>query len=603
MKSRTSSYKRTLFLKNVTRFMPFWGLYTLCLLLGLAILVGSRGDHSFYFAMNMASCARLMSIVNLVYAMLAAQLLFGDLYDSRMCNGLHALPMRREEIFMVNVVSGISFSLFPTLFMALISLPMMLGTVVVNGWQISLLWLLAANLEFLFFFGLAVLCAFVAGNRFSMIVIYGILNIGSLLLGLMVDTLYLPMLKGVGTTRSWYTYLCPVAHMAETPLMIVQRTSREMPGTFTIQPSWSYLWICAAISIVCLLAALVMYRRRSLERAGEFIVIRMLKPVFMVLFSIAMATGFEMVSLIFLDGRFGIVFSMVGLAVGWFVSLMLLEKSTRIFNKKTILGGAVLLAVMGSTFLIVSMDLLGIESWVPDPDQVASVRVSSGYNYYDDYRFENEDNRITDPEEIALVTRLHQLALEANIDQSEDSYDYRATYGYYYVPHREDSERYTDPVSIEYVMKNGRIHRRYYYIYTDGEMGEIAGKLYSRPAYVFGASADILNTKWPATYFTVNGYEIPKEYRTDTEIMSLMAAVRKDCKEGHMAQDWTYHRNEILNHSKYPLHSLDISIGVGTQNVWFNAYADSVHTLKWFEERGLDQKILKFYINDMKRWE
>ena len=594
MKSRTSSYKKTLFLKNVTRFMPFWGLYTLCLLLGLAILLGSARDHSFYFAMNMASCARLMAVVNVGYAVLAAQLLFGDLYDSRMCNGLHALPMRREEIFAVNVISGISFSLFPSLVMALISLPMMLGTVVVNGWQISLLWLLADNLEFLFFFGLAVLCAFVAGNRFSMIVIYGILNTGSLLLGSMVDTLYLPMLKGVGATRAWYTYLCPVAHMAETPLMIVQRTSRDMPGTFTIQPSWSYLWICAAVGVACLLAALVMYRRRSLERAGEFIVIRILKPVFMVLFSAAMATGFEMVSLIFLDGRFGIVFSMVGLAVGWFVSLMLLEKSARIFSKKTILGGTMLLAVMGSTFLLTSMDILGIESWVPDPAQVASVRVGSSYNYYGGYRFENGS---TDPEEIALVTRLHELALEADIEESKNFYDY------YTLPQSLKPERYTDPVSIEYVMKNGRVHRRYYYIYTDGEMGEIMGKLYSRPACIFGDDADILDTRWPAAYFTVNGYEIPDEYRTDTEIMALMEAVKKDCKEGHMAQDWSYHRNKILHHSKYPLSSLDISIGVGTQNIWFNAYADSVHTLKWFEERGLDQKILEFYINDMKRWE
>lgn len=596
MKSKTSSYKKTLFLKNATRFMPFWGLYTLCLLLGLAILVGRPGDRSFYFAMNMAECARIMAVVNLGYAMLSAQLLFGDLYDSRMCSGLHALPLRREEIFAVNVLSGFSFSLFPTLFMTLISLPMMLSTVVVNGWQISLLWLLAANLEYLFFFGVAVLCAFVAGNRFSMLVIYGILNFISLLLGLMVDTLYLPMLEGVGASQSWYTYLCPVAHIAQTPLMIVQRLSREVPGTFTIQPSWSYLSVCAAIGVVCLMVSVFLYRRRYLERAGEFIVVRSLKPIFQVLFSAVMATGFERVSVIFLEGQFGIAFSMVGLIVGWFVSLMLLQKSTRVFTKKTVLGGAVLLAIMGSTFVIVSLDVLGIESWVPSPEQVASVRIGSGYNYYNNYRFENEDTRMTDPEGIEWAIRLHQLALDAGIEEEEGFNAYTASYA-------EEGDRVTTPISMEYVMKNGRIRRRYYFIYTDGEMGEYARKIFSRPAYVFGTSANILNTKFPATYLMVSGYNIPAQYRTETEIMALMQAVKKDCEEGNMTQDWMFHKSKILNHSQYPLTFLDISMGVGTQDVWFSAYADSVHTLKWFEERGLDQEILEHHIKEMKRWE
>ena len=593
MKSRTLSYKKTLFRKNITRFMPFWGLYTLCLLMGLAILVG-RGDRTFYFAMNMAECARLMSLVNLGYAMLAAQLLFGDLYDSRMCNGLHALPMRREEIFAVNVVSGIGFSVVPTLCMALISLPMMMSTVVVDGWQISFLWLLATNLEFLFFFGVAVLCAFVAGNRFSMVVIYGILNFGSLLMGLMINSLYLPMLRGVGVTNSWYEYMCPAAHMVDTPLMIVQRQNREMPGTFAIQPSWSYLWICAALGILCMLIALVMYRRRSLERAGEFIVIRMLKPVFLVLFAVVIATGFSLVSQIFLDGRFGIVFSMLGLAVGWFLGWMLLEKTTQVFTKKSCLGGVILLVVMGTSFLLTALDVFGVERWVPNPNQVAEVRITGYYDYYHNSRVEDGDDAITDLETIEQVTRLHQLALEEKLDLPHDYPTYVSAM---------DEENTDAPVSIEYQMKNGRVHRRYYIIHTTGETGTIARKLFSRPAYVFGSDADILEASWPASYFQVCGYSIPEEYWKASEIHSLIEAVKKDCQEGNMVPDSQYHTSNILQHDKYPLYSLDISIGVGTRGIWFVAYADSVHTLKWFEDRGLDQEILKYHVKEMKRWE
>ena len=101
MKSRTSSYKMTWLKKNIARFAPFWVLYILCLLLGLFVMSGRRDP--FYLIMNLSGCARIMAVVNCGYALLTAQLLFGDLYDSRMCFGIHSLPMRREELYIYNV--------------------------------------------------------------------------------------------------------------------------------------------------------------------------------------------------------------------------------------------------------------------------------------------------------------------------------------------------------------------------------------------------------------------------------------------------------------------------------------------------------------------
>ena len=39
MKSRTSFFNGVIFRKNLTRFAPVWGLYTLCLLLGLMLVI------------------------------------------------------------------------------------------------------------------------------------------------------------------------------------------------------------------------------------------------------------------------------------------------------------------------------------------------------------------------------------------------------------------------------------------------------------------------------------------------------------------------------------------------------------------------------------
>ena len=157
MRSKTSCFNKTVFRKNLLRFAPVWGVYTLCLVVGILILYGNGGTAKFFhFARNMAQLVEVMAVVNLLYAPIVAQLLFGDLYSSRMCNMLHAFPLRRESWFLTNVLSGLTFSLVPTAIMALISFPLLAGSIfegapVLSGWIF-----LASNLQFVCFFGMAV---------------------------------------------------------------------------------------------------------------------------------------------------------------------------------------------------------------------------------------------------------------------------------------------------------------------------------------------------------------------------------------------------------------------------------------------------------------
>ena len=91
MRSRTSCFNQTVFKKNLLRFAPVWGVYTLCLVVGILLIYGNGGvNKRFYFAYHMADMVAIMAVVNLIYAPIVAQLLFGDLYSSRMCNMMHA---------------------------------------------------------------------------------------------------------------------------------------------------------------------------------------------------------------------------------------------------------------------------------------------------------------------------------------------------------------------------------------------------------------------------------------------------------------------------------------------------------------------------------
>ena len=97
MKLRTSFCNKTLLRKNITRFSPVWGVYTLCLLVGMGLMYmdADNGKVNFWFASHMAKSIQIMGLVNLFFAPITAMLLFGDLFNSRMCNAIHAMPLRR----------------------------------------------------------------------------------------------------------------------------------------------------------------------------------------------------------------------------------------------------------------------------------------------------------------------------------------------------------------------------------------------------------------------------------------------------------------------------------------------------------------------------
>lgn len=134
MRTQTSYFNTTALRKDLTRFAPLWGLYTLALLCGLMLLAGDDSEGSYYLADNFSNLHVVMAPVNMGHAFLMAAVLFGDLFNSRMCNGLHALPLRREGWFAVHTVSGLLSSAVPTAVMTLVALPLLMRSNVENAW-------------------------------------------------------------------------------------------------------------------------------------------------------------------------------------------------------------------------------------------------------------------------------------------------------------------------------------------------------------------------------------------------------------------------------------------------------------------------------------
>ncbi len=603
MKLKTSFFNATAFRKNLTRFAPAWGLYTLCLVMGLLLMTESGVEY--WLVANLAQCVQFMPIVNLGYGLLCAMLLFGDLYNSRMCNALHALPMRRECWFVTNLASGILFSLAPSVVMTLLAIPLSMMSVVTDDYQVALLWLLGNNLQFVTFFGIAVFSAMCVGSRFAMTVVYGIVNFGSMVVYWLVDTLYTPMLYGVNTDSLLFQKFSPVVWMGSESYIDLERIYEEnnmarklAGGEFTLTERWGGLWIWAGVGILLLGLALLLYRNRQLERAGDFITVKSLKPVFLGIYTLCVGVGFQFFQEIFLGSTvMGLVWLMIGLIVGFFTGRMLLQRTPRVFSKKAFLGCACVLLAVAATLLIPVLDLFGIESWIPEADQVASATIHSGHYAPSRVHYDTDAVVLESDEEIEAVLHLHELALK-----EKDSFGNLQMGGGYYVTEPSYGGRGKSTVSftIAYELENGRTVHRYYYAYVDSEIGQILRPWYSDIHTVLGISeAQIPEFAQSLSQIYLDGCEL-SGILTGEQRIGLLEAIAADCAEGNMAQDWDFHpmiSNQYGNGSC----SLEFTFQGGDPRYdWCNVqvFSDARHTMKWLEDNGM-QEYMGMYTIDL----
>lgn len=600
MQSKTSFFNFTAFKKDLTRFAPLWGLYALCLILGLLLL--TQSETNYWLASAFAELPEAMAPVNLIYALLVAAVLFGDLFNTRMCNALHAMPLRRESWFVTHTLAGLLFSIVPTLLMAPVAIPLLAQTPVTDAWQLSLYWLVATNLEYLFFFGVAALCVQCVGSWVGLASVYALVNLGAVVLYLLVKTLFAPLLPGVVTRLEPFRLLCPVLELVDGSPLIQMKTVDQWvdgkyatTGSFVLGDGWGYLFGCAGLGLVLLGAACLLYHRRKLESAGDFLALPGLKPVALVGIALVCATGFQMVCDM-AGSKLGIqiLFAFIGLAVGWFAAQMLLARSTRVFAPKKWLGLAILALALGASLGLTKLDPLGIRSWVPALNQVESITLDHGYR---------GTVTIQDSEGLSDLLRLQQLAIETGLTNEEVSQQRLL------LRQQEDTEdsdrdsyyKFLDDVNLTYHLANGRIVQRHYNLITDSEAGQLVRKYTSTVAALFGDFSKYIDAKTPED---LRSYvrkpkdiefelgHVDEKYLTADTVERLVEAIIADCEEGTLSQCENFHPVFTLTNrygKPYRTYSCHLYVELTDKvGLSLNVYADSANILSWAESIGLD---------------
>ena len=517
MKLRTSFFNFRVLRKNLSRFAPLWILYAVGEVLGLMTLP-MTGPSA---ARDLICLMGPVSAFHMCYAFLVAACLFGDLFDSRMCNGLHAMPLRREGWLITNLVSGLVFALIPAIAGGGVA-AVLLGK---YGW-IALVWQGVSLLQFVFFFGVAVFSAMCAGKRLAMAAIYLLINFLSMLVCWIATQVYEPLLPGVVLPADWFELLCPVVTICSHVYIDYDWAYYDNSDALVFHgffsDEWGYLWICAGVGVVFLLLAWLLYRKRHLETAGDFISFRPMRYVFLVAYTLSIGMllyGFF--ELFGIENTY--IFLAVGIVIGYFTGWMLLERTVKVWTGKVLLGFVVFAALLAGSMGLTALDPLGIVTYVPKAEEVKTVCL---YPQYERYTYESGNGwYISDPAEITRVQTLHRQIIETQEQTGGD----------------------VIPVELCYELENGRSVRRSYEVPANSTAAGDLKLFLSDVRSVFCTDdwAQVQNTAESA-HIWLKEMDAEITITDPARLQALLAAIEADSKSGNLGQTYSDSTREYV---------------------------------------------------------
>lgn len=170
MRSATSFFDKTLFRSQLKHTWPLWLGYTALWLFLVPVMLFSELS-AYQLGYSAADASRLLLntgvrggiFISFFFGLFFAMLSFSHLTQSRATNGFHALPVRRETIFLTAYLTGLfcqlSTILVTFLLGAAVSAPLHL-----SFWSVTAAAMGSAMLEAVFFYSFAALCMVMTGQ-------------------------------------------------------------------------------------------------------------------------------------------------------------------------------------------------------------------------------------------------------------------------------------------------------------------------------------------------------------------------------------------------------------------------------------------------------
>ena len=452
MRFGTSFFNGTLYQKTVMRFWPVWALYFIFWLMVLPMRFlseamrrsqwDSNADLTAYLqqqAQDIPSMLQGLLVLSAIMGILCAMAVFSYLYSHRSACMIHALPMRRETIFGSQYLAGLSFFMVPHIIIYVLMLATEVSMNCLNLWSLTL-WFLVQSGTCFFFYSFGVFCAMFTGHLLALPVFYGILN-GLVLVVLAliqeVCRIYLYGFAGFGTiVEEGAVWLTPFIK-----LYTAINTSYVQPLDQVRLFDAKVVIVYAVVGVLLTVAALLLYRGRHIESAGDVVSVKIVRPIFKYGFALCVGLSGGMVTkaILYLENNVAFMLWMViwGI-VGYFVAEMLLQKSFRVL--KAWKGSVAVVIAIVLFSVSIYQDWYGFEQWTPNPEQVERVQLKGLRG--SPWDSANSEIDRDDVEGIAQMVALHQAIIHQDTTGK--------------------GNQDTGWATITYIMKDGHTIRRSY---------------------------------------------------------------------------------------------------------------------------------------------
>ena len=465
MQSVTSYFNRELLRGALQRTWPLWAAYTLIwlFLLPVTIFIRLSDRHIVYsrptlsyelLSTGLPSGAMMAAVFGIFFAMA----MFAYLTNSRATNGMHAMPIRREGLFLTHYLAGLFCQVVTLLVSFALAALVTAAFGVFDGYAVGM-GLLLCVLLVLFFYSFGVLCMVCVGQILAGAVFYGILNFLFVGMEVLLRSFAGNFLYGYDGRSSAFSTapLSPPVEIASSLSVSYVYDGIDPIGVrvFHLGTFAAY----AAAGLVLAALALLLYRKRRSEMTGNTVAIGWLRPVFK--YGVALCSAFSLGQLLsyfvfeLTDSTYtagaliGTIACMIfaGL-IGYYAAEMLLKKSFRVFKTswKGALATSAVLILIGLSF---PLDLTGYQSRVPEQSDIVSATVDLyGGNVSGSFNLSGQES-------IALLRDAHCAVITDKARQTE--------YNRRYVPFDGD----TCMLRITYELADGTELFRSYDLSTD----------------------------------------------------------------------------------------------------------------------------------------
>ena len=445
MPSERTFFNKAVYKRTLSRFWLIGAAYAavlcfLTLMCGRYFNFDTKEIAEYVSYSILSNLTRREIVAAAVAAVVMAIAVHGWMFRKTSAAYIAALPVTREALLISGMLAALTILILPCIIAMLVSLLLYGGAGPL--WTPYLLCSAAAVvLMNIAFFGLASFCTVFTGNAAVLPALYVIALYG--FVGIEVVTRYIAefLLFGVRGTGWELAVLSPVYYFSNN---YVGSYSQMLPLSATY----------AAAGVILAGLAVIFFRHRRMEAAGETVAVPALRPLFRWGLAAVGALGMALLILktVFNVGSHAaendgtparvailLLAMLFGAAVGWFGADALMRKTLRVFDRHW-KGLGVFCALLCALVVVTELDVFGVERYQPDVDEIGYAAVY-GWGEYD-------ETRIMQPENIEKL-----LSLQKDIIANKKAYENQNGID-------------TFPLTIEYYGTDGKLLARRVYIYA-----------------------------------------------------------------------------------------------------------------------------------------